>query len=214
MRLPPARATIAIVAITGLAFAIAAAAGQGDRLAMVAGFIPARVADGVQIAQAAPVWVTPLSATLVHAGLVHVGFNLLIIAFCGRFVEAALGPILMVLLYLVGAYASAAAQFAWDPHGLMPMVGASGAGSAIIGAYALLYGQRRAAGWGPIPGLLLHILWLAAAWIGLQTLLGYASIGVPGVPASGAIATPAHVGGFLAGLLLARPLLLFRYRRA
>jgi membrane associated rhomboid family serine protease len=214
MRLPPARATLTIVAITGLAWAIAAVTGQGERLAPLAGFIPARISEHVAIAQAAPVWVTPLTATLIHAGLIHVGFNLLIIGFCGRFVEAAIGPIATILLYLIGAYAAAALQYGWDPHGVVPMIGASGAGSAIIGAYALLYGQRRAQGWGPVPGIALHILWLAAAWIGLQTLLGMASIGVPGVPAGGSIATPAHVGGFLAGLLLARPLLLIRYRGA
>lgn len=214
MRLPPARATIAIVAITGLAWAIAVAAGQGDRLALIAGFIPARISDQLAVPQAAPVWVTPLSATLVHAGLMHVGFNLLVIAFCGRFVEAAIGPLATVLLYLVGAYAAAACQFGWDPHGAVPMIGASGAGSAIIGAYALLYSQRRTRGWGPVSGTVVQGLWLAVAWIGLQTLLGFASIGVPGVPAGGSIATPAHVGGFLAGLLLARPLLRLRYRGA
>lgn len=214
MRLPPARATIAIVAITGLAWAIATAAGQGDRIAMMAGFIPARFSDPAAFPQAAPVWITPLSATLVHVGLIHVGFNLLIIAFCGRFVEAAIGPLATILLYLIGAYAAAAGQYGWDPHGMFPMIGASGAGSAIIGAYALLYSRRRAKAWGPVPGSVLHIVWLAIAWIGLQTLLGVASIGVPGVPDGGSIATPAHVGGFLAGLLLARPLLLWRHRGA
>jgi membrane associated rhomboid family serine protease len=214
MRMPPARATIAIVAITGLAWLAAQATGQVDRLALVAGFIPARISDGLALPGAAPVWLTPLTATLVHAGLWHVVFNLLIIAFCGRFVEASIGPGGLVALYIVGAYAAAAAQYAMMPHGMMPMVGASGAGSAVIGAYALLYGKRRAKGWGPVSGQLLHVLWLAVAWIGLQALLGFASFGVPGVPSGGVIATPAHVGGFLAGLALARPLLLFRYRSA
>ncbi len=214
MRLPPARATIAIVAITGLAWLAAQAAGQGDRLALLAGFIPARFSEGLALPGAVPAWLTPLSATLVHAGLWHVAFNVLIIAFCGRYVEVSIGPAGLVALYLIGAYAAAGAQYAVMPDSLSPMVGASGAGSAVIGAYALLYGKRRAPGWGPIPGRVLHVLWLAAAWIGLQALLGFASFGVPGVPTGGAIATPAHVGGFLAGLLLARPLLLFRYRSA
>jgi membrane associated rhomboid family serine protease len=214
MRLPPARATIAIVAITGLAWLAAQAAGQGDQLALIAGFIPARVSEGLALPGAVPVWLTPISATLVHAGLWHVAFNLLIIAFCGRFVEASIGPGELVALYLVGAYAAAGAEYAAMPGSISPMVGASGAGSAVIGAYSLLYGKRRAPGWGPIPGRLLHVLWLAVAWIGLQALIGFASSGLPGVPSGGAIATPAHVGGFLAGLLLARPLLLFRYRSA
>ncbi len=214
MRLPPARATIAIVVLTGLAWLVAQAAGQEDRLALIAGFIPARISEGLTLPGAVPAWLTPLSATLVHAGLWHVAFNVLIIAFCGRYVEVSIGPAGLVALYVVGAYAAAGTQYAVMPETLTPMVGASGAGSAIIGAYSLLYGKRRAPGWGPIPGRILHVLWLAAAWIGLQALLGFASSGVPGVPSGGTIATPAHVGGFLAGLLLARPLLLFRYRSA
>jgi membrane associated rhomboid family serine protease len=119
-----------------------------------------------------------------------------------------------VLLYLVGAYAAAAAEFAIDPHSPVVMIGASGAGSAVIGAYALLYSRRQLKGWGPISGQWLQVLWLAVAWIGIQALLDYSAFGMPGMPAGGAIATPAHVGGFLAGLVLARPLLLFRYRGA
>ena len=214
MQLPPARATIAICVITALCFVAALMAGQMDRVAMLAGFIPARVTGGLDIPGAAPVWLTPLSATLVHGGLWHIFFNLLMIAFCGRLVEASIGPLGLVILYVVGAYAAAAAQYAVMPASPDVMIGASGAGSAVIGAYALLYSRRRLKGWGPISGQWLQVLWLAAAWIGLQALLGVASGGMPGVPTGGAIATPAHVGGFLAGLILARPLLLFRYRGA
>ena len=214
MRLPPARATIAICAITGLCFCAALLAGQLDRVAMLAGFIPARVGGGLEVPGAAPVWLTPLSATLVHGGLWHIVFNLLMIAFCGRLVEASIGPVGLVLLYVAGAYAAAAAEYAVMPHSPAIMIGASGAGSAVIGAYALLYSRRRLQGWGPISGQWLQVMWLAAAWIGLQALLGFASAGMPGVPAGGMIATPAHIGGFLAGLAMARPLLLFRYRRA
>lgn len=213
MRLPPARATIAIAAITALAWVAAVAAGQTDRIAMLAGFIPARV-GGLEVAGAAPVWLTPLSATLVHAGIWHVGFNLLMIVFCGRLVEASIGPGGVIAAYVVGAYVACAAQYAVAPHSGIPMVGASGAGSALIGAYALLYSRRRVQGWGPFSGQILQIMWLAIAWIGIQLLLDFSSAGVPGMPEGALIAAPAHVGGFLAGLALARPLLLFRYRSA
>lgn len=213
MRLPPARATIAIAAVTALAWVAAVLAGQTDRIAMLAGFIPARV-GGLQIEGAAPVWLTPLSCTLVHAGIWHVALNLLMIVFCGRLVEASVGPGGVIVAYLVGAYVACAAQYAVAPHSGIPMVGASGAGSALIGAYALLYSRRRAAGWGPFSGQFLQILWLAVAWIGIQLLMNFASGDVPGMPNGALIAAPAHVGGFLAGLALARPLLLFRYRDA
>jgi membrane associated rhomboid family serine protease len=214
MRLPPARATIVIVVVTALAWLSAHAAGQDDRVALLAGFMPARWTSGLAIVGAVPAWLTPLSATLVHGGLVHVGFNLLMIGFCGRLVEASIGPLGLVVLYVVGAYAAAAAQWLADPASVIPMIGASGAGSAVIAAYALLYSRQTVKSWGPIPGKLIHVLWLAAAWIGLQALLTLTSAGMPGIPAGDAIGTAAHVGGFLAGLALARPLLLLRYRRA
>lgn len=214
MRLPPARATIAIVAITALAWLTATSAGQDDRVALLAGFIPARWTSGLAIMGAVPAWLTPLSATLVHGGLLHVAFNILMIGFCGRLVEASIGPLCLIILYVVGAYAAAGAQWLVDPASVVPMIGASGAGSALIAAYALLYSRQTVKNWGPIPGKLIHVLWLAGAWIGLQALITLTSAGVPGVPPGDAIGTAAHVGGFLAGLALARPLLLFRYRRS
>ena len=214
MRLPPARATIAIVIVTALAWLSAHGAGQDERVALLAGFIPARWTSGLAIVGAVPAWLTPLSATLVHGGLWHVAFNLLMIGFCGRLVEASIGPLCLVVLYVVGAYAAAGAQWLADPASVIPMIGASGAGSAVIAAYALLYSRQTVNSWGPIPGKVIHVLWLAAAWIGLQALITLASAGMPGVPSGDTIGTAAHVGGFLAGLALARPLLLFRYRRA
>ena len=89
------------------------------------------------------------------------------------------------------------------------MIGASGAISALLGAYALLYGQRRASVGNPRFGNALNVLWLAAAWVGLQLLIGLAMSGP-----DGGIAIGAHIGGFIAGLALARPLLLWRYRTA
>lgn len=214
MRLPPARATTTIVAATVAAWVLATVVGVAARLVYVAGFIPARLSVDLKIPEAVPAWLTPLSATLLHAGPMHLAFNMLILGFCGRFVEASLGAGGLVALYLVGAYAAAGAQYLAAPLGMLPMIGASGAASAVIGAYALLYGKRRAQGWGPRSALAINVLWLAAAWIALQALVGLASGGMPGVPRGAGIAVAAHVGGFLAGLALARPLLLFRYRGA
>ncbi len=207
MRAAPTRVTTTIVVVTALAWALAALAGVGDRVAVLAGFIPARFA-GAELAEAVPAWLTPLSALLIHGGLLHLAFNLLMLGFCGRMVETALGGWGTGLLYGIGAYAAAAAQYLVGPHSEVPVIGASGAISALIAAYALLYGQRRALpkGW---PAGLINVLWLAAAWIGLQLLLGFATSGT-GLN----VALAEHVGGFIAGLALARPLLLLRYRKA
>ena len=154
-----------------------------------------------------PAWLTPLSSALLHSGLLHLSFNMLMLLFCGRFVEQALGPQLMAVLYVVGAYAAAIAQFAVDSASLIPMVGASGAISALLGAYALLFARNKVDPVGPIPGHVVRIIWLTLAWIGIQLMVGLATRGdLQG------IAIFAHIGGFVAGLLLTRPLLEWRFR--
>ena len=91
------------------------------------------------------------------------------------------------------------------------MVGASGAISAVLGAYAMLFGRNRVKVANPTLALWLNALWLAAAWVGLQLLIVGITVRDRAAPA---IAIAAHIGGFLAGLLLAKPLLLLRYRDA
>lgn len=210
MRLPSPRATVWLVAATAAVHLVVSLTRLTDHAALMAGFVAARFAGVAWLPYAVPAILTPLTATLVHANLLHVVFNMLMLGFCGRFVEAALGARGLLVLYVLGAYAAAFAQWVAGPLAVVPMIGASGAVSAVVGAYALLYGQRRTKGWGPIPAQALHVLWLAAAWIGLQLLVGLAT--VPGLP--GGIAIAAHIGGFLGGLALARPLLLWRYRSA
>lgn len=203
-----ARATLGIGAVTAAAWAIAAMLGVSDIAAVWGGFIPARVEglDGDRML--APVFLTPLTATLVHAGFIHLAFNLLIHLFCGRPVENIIGGPALAGLYVAGAYAAAAAQWLAGPSDLTPMVGASGAISAILGTYAMLFGRNRVRTAHPALALWLNALWLAAAWIGLQLLVGF-TFNTGGAK----IAIAAHVGGFLAGLLLAKPLLMLRYRK-
>ena len=208
MKTAPPRMTATIAVVTVASFALLTMIGKLDMAAGVGGFIPARL-SGLKVIGALPIWLTPLSATLLHAGALHIGFNLLMLFFCGREDEVALGRAGIVVLYVVGAYAAAAAQYVAGPLSTVPMVGASGAISALVGAYAILYGQRRPSRLSPELARWVHIAWLAAAWIFVQLLLGLASR-TEGI----AIAAAAHIGGFLAGLVLARPLLRWRYRNA
>lgn len=202
-------ATNVITAITGIAWVIAVLSGQSDRVANAMGFIPARLSGaGVPFA-AVPAFLTPLTATLVHSGPIHLGFNLLVLVWCGTAVERVLGKSCLVLLYLVGAYAAALAQWAVDPMATAPMIGASGAISAIVGAFALSFGRAKQVSRSPALNRWINVVWLLAAWVVLQTMMGWLA-GSQGY----LLATPAHVGGFAAGLLLQRPLLLWRYRKA
>lgn len=204
-----ARVTLIIAAVTALAWGLAAGLGVGDHAAIRGGFIPLRVEGLAVDAVLAPVFLTPLTATLVHAGFVHLAFNLIILLFCGRSVEVIIGGRQLVILYVVGAYAAAAAHWAPNPSDMTPMVGASGAISAVLGAYAVMFGRNKVKVASPTLAFWLNALWLAAAWVVLQLI-----VGLTFETAGARIAIAAHIGGFLAGLILAKPLLLLRYRGA
>lgn len=211
MRAVPPRATNALAIGTLVISGLLIATGFENYGAIGAGFIPARMMGAElppEVAFVVPAWLTPLSATLVHASWVHLGFNLLMLVYCGREAEKALGWRGIAVLYVVGAFAAAFGQWALAPYAVEPMIGASGAISAVLAAYALLFGQRRASAIGPIPAKVVHVVWLAAAWIGVQVLFGIAGLG------GMRIAVGAHIGGFIAGLVLAKPLLLWRFRKA
>lgn len=199
--------------ITVAAFLLLYLTGQVDNAAILAGFIPGRLGDPALLdgMAAVPVWLTPLSCTFIHANWMHIGFNMLMLIFCGRHVEHVLGWSGTLALYVVGAYGACLAQWAIDPGSTNPMVGASGAISAIVAPYALLYSQQQVRAIGLFSANLVRLLWLAGAWIGLQLMIGLAS--GAGMNGLGQIAIAAHIGGFLVGLAMTRPLLRWRFRK-
>ena len=205
----PRTATNVITAVTALFWIAALFFTTPDQAAYVLGFVPARFSGLVSITPAVPAFLTPLTATLVHSGPLHLGFNLLILVWCGAQVERILGRIGLIALYFVGAYASALAQWAVDPASTVPMVGASGAISAVMGAFALSFGRAKRITNNFHLNRWINVIWLMVAWIVLQLMMGWLA-GSQGY----LLATPAHIGGFAAGLLLQRPLLLWRYRNA
>lgn len=208
-RSSPRTATVAIAVFTAVIWLFTWMLGWDREAAIELGFIPARLSGMLLEGAAIPAFLTPLTATLVHAGFLHLGLNLIILLWCGTFVERVLGTGPFLLIYVVSAYVAALAQWAVDPTAIVPMVGASGAISGIIGAFALSFGQQKQLVRSQRVNRLLNGLWLLAAWIVLQLMTGMLA-GAQGV----LLATPAHVGGFIAGLLLQRPLLLWRYRGA
>jgi membrane associated rhomboid family serine protease len=213
MRLPdnwrkaPLTAGLAILTIA--AWLIAALFQLEDFAADNLGFWPAH--PGL-----VPAWLQPLTATLVHSGPIHLIFNMIILVFCGRPVESVLGSPAMAILYLLGAYASAGAQYLVYPQAIAPMIGASGAISAVLGAYAMLFGRNKVKVASPTLALWLNALWLMAAWIVLQIFVGVALQGSSFITGGEGVqvAVAAHIGGFIVGVALANPLLLFKYRKA
>ena len=202
-----ARVTISLAIATAASWLILNAIQLNGWASLWGGFIPLRIEASPP--GYAPVWLTPLTSTLVHANFVHLFFNLLILAFCGRPTENVLGPVGLAILYVAGAYAAAAAHYGLAPRDITPVVGASGAISAVLGAYAMLFGRNKVNVSDPRLATFLNTLWLLAAWVVLQLIVGitFARGGIQ-------VAVAAHIGGFLIGVLLARPLLLLRYRKA
>ena len=184
-------------------FLAALLTGQLRWAAYVAGFIPARL-SGAELAGALPVWLTPLSSAFLHGGLLHLGINMLMMVFLGRQLEPAFGKRGLALLLVVGAYSGALLHWAVDPASTIPVVGASGAISALVAAFAFIFNRDNVRSIGPFPPVVVRAAWLAAAWIGVQLATGVAF--------GGGIAIFRHSGGFLAGLVLTRPLLRWRFR--
>ena len=198
-----------IIAIVTVAVSVVAMLAGVDYSAVFAGLIPARLSGLVNLSGALPAWITPLSSMLIHGGWAHLLINMLVLLFVGTMVERVIGAAGLVFAYIVGGLVAAAAQFAFDPASPIPMVGASGAISALFGLYAVFFGQPKQVTRNMRLNRWIHVVWLLVTWVVLQWATGLLA-GGQGVM----LATPAHIGGFIAGLLLQRPLLLWKWRKA
>ena len=151
-------------------------------------------------------WYTLVSSMFLHGGWFHIIGNMWFLWVFGDNVEDAMGPLRYLLLYLVCGLAAAGAQIASDPASLIPMVGASGAIGGVMGAYARLYPRAR------VHTLIILGFFVTTAAIPAIFMLGYWFIlqllgGLPALGGgTGGVAFWAHAGGFVAGALLAKPL--------
>lgn len=153
-----------------------------------------------------------LTSQFLHGGFFHLGSNMLYLWIFADNVEDRLGHGRFLLLYLGGGVASAVVQLLMSPRSSVPMVGASGAIAAVLGAYLLLFPSARIVTLVPLwlfwervelPAFLFLGLWFLLQWVQGLTSLGQ-------VADVGGIAFWAHIGGFLSGML---GILLLRPRR-
>jgi len=141
-----------------------------------------------------------------HGGWFHIIGNLWFLWVFGDNIEDCMGPLRFVVFYLLCGLAAAAAQILSDPATTAPMVGASGAIGGVMGAYARLYPHAR------IHTLIFLGFFVTTISVPAIGMLGYWFIlqlagGMPGLHgAGGGVAFWAHVGGFLAGLVLVGPM--------
>ncbi|MFP4079840.1 MAG: rhomboid family intramembrane serine protease [Ectothiorhodospira sp.] len=175
------------------------------------GFIPAVVLEGARLPSEVEMinpWLTPFTSQFLHGSLLHLIGNLLFLWVFADNVEDALGHVRFLVFYLLCGAAAALGHGLLAPGSEVPMIGASGAISGVLGAYLLLHPAARVTLLIPL-GVILYPARLPAAfmllfWFGLQLL--QALFTPPDQPG---VAFLAHVTGFVAGMIL---LLVFRPR--
>ena len=180
--------------------------GRAERIAFFQfGFVPANISGAAPLPPslvALPAWATIFSSMFLHGGLMHIGGNMLYLWIFGDNVEDSMGRLKFAVFYLTCGAAAALTQFAVDPASRIPMVGASGGIAGVLGAYLVLHPKA------VIRTFLLFLVFIRfinlPAWVVLGIWIGGQFLAVPAALDSdgGGVAYFAHIGGFLAGMIL------------
>ena len=186
---------------------------QGEERTIVSlGMIPARLFGYGELPPelvVVPPWATILTSMFLHGGWMHLGGNMLYLWIFGDNIEDSMGHFRYLLFYLLCGTAAALTQGFVDPSSEIPMVGASGAISGVLGAYILLHPAAtvRVFIFLGIFFTVAHVpaLIVLGVWFALQLFSGLATP----TAGEGGVAVWAHIGGFIAGM----PLILIFKRR-
>jgi membrane associated rhomboid family serine protease len=217
--------TVLLLIVTGVVWVVVQGAGvdPGALAASVCnlGLVPgeltgeARVGQAIElgtnlycVVDADPInYLTPLTSMFLHGSWMHLLGNCLFLWVFGNNVEDSMGRLRFLLFYLLCGMAAAFAQVVVNPASPVPMVGASGAISGVLGAYLLLYPRVRVK-------LLVFVIFIFVIhvpaylvllwWIGLQVLSALPQLNPMRPDVSGGVAVFAHIGGFAAGLILVK----------
>jgi membrane associated rhomboid family serine protease len=186
--------TYALIALNVLFFFVELSGGDG--FIMQWAFVPSRF-----LANPAGDFLTLFTSMFMHAGWVHLGGNMLYLWIFGDNVEDRFGHVKFTLFYLLCGLAATFAQLAFSMGSNVPNLGASGAIAGVLGAYILMFPQQQVKVLmgrmvTPVSALIVIGLWFV-----LQFFSGFASIA--NTADTGGVAYMAHVGGFIAGFVLA-----------
>jgi membrane associated rhomboid family serine protease len=146
-----------------------------------------------------PVYFNFLSSMFMHGDIMHIFGNMMFLFVFGDNLENLLGHVRYAAFYIVCGIAAAAAQIVMDTDSIIPMLGASGAISGVLGGYILLFPQRQ------IRAIIFSFLTTVPAFVALGIWIAYQLITGYLTPAgTGGVAYAAHIGGFIAGLALVK----------
>jgi membrane associated rhomboid family serine protease len=193
--------TVTLVAVNVLVFVYELSLGDRalDQLIMSAGVIPYQVTHSLDPSVARDLF----TSMFLHGGWMHLLSNMLYLWIFGNNIEDFLGPLRFILFYLLCGILAALTQAFSNPNVGVPMVGASGAIAGVLGAYLVLFPGARVQSivfffyfirFVEIPAVI-----VLGFWFILQFFNGMAALNAP---IAGGVAYFAHIGGFVAGLLL------------
>jgi membrane associated rhomboid family serine protease len=170
------------------------------------GMVPANItafltgAGGLGVVAA---FLPTLTSMFLHGSWMHVIGNMWFLWIFGDNIEDHLGHFKYLLFYLLSGLGAAFAQLILNPHSRVPTVGASGAIAGVLGAYFLLYPRAKVLIWFPIFFLFYLPAWVTLGyWFAMQFVSGAATSIANYSETSGGVAFWAHVGGFVAGIIL------------
>jgi len=165
-----------------------------------------QVACGKSVSDPIPTWLTPFTAMFTHAGLLHLGGNMLFLWIFGNNVEDSMGPVRFVVFYVLAGLAATGLQLVFGPDSVTPNLGASGAIAGVLGAYIVTYPRAK------VVTLVVLIFFFTILELPATLFLGiwfvqqliFGALTSANTVAGGGVAYWAHVGGFVAGLLLVK----------
>lgn len=208
-----------LIAANVLVFVFAQGLGQNDRFTYAWAAVPQEIVNNTDIAQPVPVgrdpqtgrpvgvplqpipvsvYFTLLTSMFMHGSLMHLLGNMLYLWIFGDNLEDRLGHVRYLVFYLVCGLIASLSHVLMNAASYIPSLGASGAISGVLGGYLLLFPRRR------VTVIMVRILTQVPAvvaigiWFLFQIIEGYANRGAEG----GGVAYAAHIGGFIAGLVL------------
>lgn len=147
-----------------------------------------------------------VTSQFLHGDVLHLVFNMLFLWVFGNNIEDRMGRLRFLPFFLICGIAAALAQALTDPDSAIPLIGASGAISGVLGAYLVLYPRIRI--WTVvIPFVFLPFTLPAWTWLAIYFGLQFLYLGGSATPGDGGVAYMAHIGGFVAGAVLAKPFL-------
>jgi membrane associated rhomboid family serine protease len=199
---------VAVIAICSVVFIAELLMSEQDlnRFIFDWGVRPVLVTDALEdpAGADAEVWFSLLTSMFLHGGLLHLAGNMVFLWVFGDNIEDQFGHVAYVVFYLVCGLIATATQIVVDPESPIPTIGASGAISGVLGGYLVFFPSARVKIIIPIYFIPFRAAvsagFLLLAWIALQIFSG--AVSIMDVESGEGIAWFAHIGGFVAGLVL------------